>query len=160
VDDLDDRELLECLSSNKWNGERVHHIPYWHGVWRGIAIGLGLGAVFGIVTWIGYLLAGSEVFTQKVGPIGLILLAHLVGGSSGGLLAGLLHRWINSSLRATLAGVISMVPYTVAIGIARSGAPFRWGSAEFVVISWVAIMFGGLLGRETWKNLMASSSDE
>lgn len=138
----------------------MHNIPYWHGVWRGVVIGLGVGAVFGIVTWTGYLLVGREVFTQKIGPIGLILPAHLAGGSSGGLIAGLLHRWINSSLRAMLAGAISMVPYAVALGIARFGAPFGWGTAEFVVISSVAIMFGGLLGRETWKNLMASAPDE
>ena len=121
---------------------------------RAMTIGVAFGGAFAGLSVVAYLVAGQRLFNSHFGPVGPIVMAHLVGGTLCGGTAGLLRSLIRSKWSAALVGSVAMLPYcTIAGWVLLRSREVAWGLWEICSVAIAALLIGGYGGVRTWIEL-------
>jgi MFS family permease len=113
--------------------------------------GLGGGAVFTIWVTILFAFRGTEPFDKQGITLASVVLFYLLGGATGGLIAGALWPLTRWRAGAYLVGVL--VAFVVATGLMYSleGDPLRWNIAAVLTILTMTVIYGLYIGYHIWK---------
>lgn len=122
----------------------------------GARLGLVMGLVYAAIGGLLYLAQDSP----EIGRIRLpsLLALYVFGGVTGGVIVGVLRPILNSHLGAIFAGTVSLLPFGFATIVLYSGPISEWGLAEYIGILVTALILGGYIGHDLWKDERASLS--
>lgn len=116
-----------------------------------VVYGLGGGAVFTVWVTILFALRGTEPFDKQGVTFASVVLFYLLGGATGGLIAGALWPLTRSRAGAYLVGIL--VAFVVAAGLMflLAGSPLRWDMAAILTILTMTLIYGLYIGYHIWK---------
>lgn len=116
-----------------------------------VIYGLGGGITFTAWVTILFLFRGTEPFDKQGVNFASVVAFYLVGGATGGLVAGIL--WPLTKWRAGAYLVGLLVAFVVSIGLMYSlaGNPLSWDIAVTLTIPILTVIYGLYIGYQLWK---------
>ena len=80
---------------------------------------------------------------------------YFFGGTAAGVVVGVLRPLARWRAGAIVVGIIAAFFVVLGIGVARSGLPSRWTSADWFALTVLSIFFGAFAGNHFWKDPIA-----
>jgi hypothetical protein len=120
-----------------------------------VIYGLGGGITFAAWVTILFLFRGTEPFDEQGVNFASVVVFYLVGGATGGLVAGIL--WPLTKWRAGACLVGLLVAFVVSIGLMYllAGNPLSWDIAVILTILIMTVIYGLYIGYQLWKYVQA-----
>lgn len=111
-----------------------------------------LSVFLALLATLGFLLDPAESLFSSLGEI---LGTYVGGGIVAGLIVGVGSRWVGNRWSAVVLGIIAMGPVAVLAGRGPLGPLSTWGSSDFIICGFVAVVFGGILGYGFYPKVLA-----
>lgn len=128
---------------------------------RGASAGLAVGVAFAAITVAARVVLGSDGFDSRFGPAGANVVAHLIGGTTAGVIVELLLRFVRSRRHSVLVGTLAMIPYCALVvrvqAQARGGLS---GMTQIGIAFLCALLLGGYGGYLAWQDHTEGESPE
>jgi hypothetical protein len=98
-----------------------------------------------------FLLRGTEPFDKQGVSFAAVVLFYLVGGATGGVIAGVLWPLTKWRAGAYLVGLLVALVVSTGLMFLLEGNPLSWGIAVILTILIMTVIYGLYIGYQIWK---------
>ena len=126
-------------------------ISYRSNIFWCVVYGLGGGMAFTVWVTILFLLRGTEPFDKQGVSFAAVVLFYLVGGATGGVIAGVLWPLTKWRAGAYLVGLLVALVVSTGLMFLLEGNPLSWGIAVILTILIMTVIYGLYIGYQIWK---------
>ena len=125
----------------------------------GAVTGLAIAAFYVAYVVLLYLRRGNAPFGAYGVRLSTVVLVYVGGGLAAGAIVGLLAPLTSSRLGAVLVATLGAYAVFFGIATAAKGPPWTWGSAEWLAVAILAVLFGLFLGNFYYRKPGVRAAD-